>query len=159
MALPHDVLQYFGNSYIRDSSIMGQHLILSGKLSTLKGLLNKFQYQKDKVLVFSYSTDTLDLIESQVKLSGFTYLRLDGKTQTSSRQMLVDKFQNDEKITLFLISTKAGGMGLNLTAANRVIIYDVNWSPSHDEQAQDRAFRIGQNRDVEVIRLIAQGTI
>lgn len=159
VALPHDVLQYFGNSYIRDSSIMGQHLILSGKLRTLKGLLNKFQYQKDKVLVFSYSTDTLDLIESQVKLSGFTYLRLDGKTQTSSRQMLVDTFQNDEKITLFLISTKAGGMGLNLTAANRVIIYDVNWSPSHDEQAQDRAFRIGQNRDVEVIRLIAQGTI
>jgi superfamily II DNA/RNA helicase len=159
VALPRDVLQYFGGSYIRDSSIMGQHLILSGKLRTLKSLLNKFQYQKDKVLVFSYSTDTLDLIESQVKLSGFNYLRLDGKTQTSNRQMLVDKFQNDEKITLFLISTKAGGMGLNLTAANRVIIYDVNWSPSHDEQAQDRAFRIGQHRDVEVIRLIAQGTI
>lgn len=158
-ALPQDILKYLGGSYIRDSSILGNHTALSGKLRKLKELLTKYRYQQDKVLVFSYSSETLDLIESLVKLSGFCYLRLDGKTPTTNRQVLVDKFQNDDKITLFIISTKAGGMGLNLTAANRVIIYDVNWSPSHDDQAQDRAFRIGQNRNVEVIRLIAQGTI
>ena len=72
---------------------------------------------------------------------------------------MVDKFQNDDSFKAFLISTKAGGLGLNLTAANKVIIFDVNWNPSYDEQAQDRAFRIGQQRDVEVIRLVSQGTV
>lgn len=86
-------------------------------------------------------------------------MRLDGSTQTKKRQSLIDKFQEDDEIFLFLISTKAGGMGLNLTAANKVIIFDVDWNPSLDEQAQDRAYRIGQERDVEVIRLISKGTI
>lgn len=72
---------------------------------------------------------------------------------------MVDKFQNDDSYKAFLISTKAGGLGLNLTAANKVVIFDVNWNPSYDEQAQDRAFRIGQQRDVEVIRLVSQGTV
>lgn len=110
-------------------------------------------------MIFSYSTKTLDLIENCVKAHGYRFLRLDGSTNTRKRQTLVDKFQNDDSYKAFLISTKAGGLGLNLTAANKVIIFDVNWNPSYDEQAQDRAFRIGQQRDVEVIRLVSQGTV
>ena len=110
-------------------------------------------------MIFSYSTKTLDLIENCVKAHGYRFLRLDGSTSTRKRQALVDKFQNDDSFKAFLISTKAGGLGLNLTAANKVIIFDVNWNPSYDEQAQDRAFRIGQQRDVEVIRLVSQGTV
>jgi len=101
----------------------------------------------------------LDLIENCVKARGYKFLRLDGSTSTKKRQTLVDNFQKDDSYKAFLISTKAGGLGLNLTAANKVIIFDVNWNPSYDEQAQDRAFRIGQQRDVEVIRLVSQGTV
>ena len=135
------------------------------------------------MLVFSHSTATLDIIQNHCRISGWEHLRLDGKTPSSSRQGLVDKFQKNDNIFLFLISTKAGGLGLNLTAgeywyvvfncacghvadetasslaANKVIIFDVNWNPSYDEQAQDRSFRIGQKRDVEVTRLVARGTI
>ena len=74
------------------------------------------------------------------------------------RQGLVDKFQKGD-IEVFLISTEAGGLGLNLTEANKVVIFDVSWNPSSDEQAQDRAFRIGQKRNVDVVRLVARGTI
>lgn len=94
-----------------------------------------------------------------MKTRGYSNLRLDGTVPTSSRQPLVDKFQNDDSIFMFLISTKAGGLGLNLTAANKVIIFDVNWNPSYDEQAQDRSFRIGQKKNVEVVRLVSRGTI
>lgn len=71
---------------------------------------------------------------------------------------MIKKFQNDDSIFIFLLSTKAGGLGINLTAANKVIVFYVNWNPSHDEQAQDRAFRIGQKKDVDVIRLVSRGT-
>ncbi|KAL7460410.1 hypothetical protein ACHAXS_000860 [Conticribra weissflogii] len=97
--------------------------------------------------------------KQHVKTRGYSNLRLDGTVPTSSRQPLVDKFQNDDSIFMFLISTKAGGLGLNLTAANKVIIFDVNWNPSYDEQAQDRSFRIGQKKNVEVVRLVSRGTI
>lgn len=160
VALEPDILPLLpGGSYIREDGIMDDHMALSGKMRTLDHCLNKFQRRHDRVLIFSYSTATLDIIQNYVKAKGYSFLRLDGKTQTKKRQALVDEFQTDNNIFLFLISTKAGGLGLNLTAANRVIVYDVNWNPSYDEQAQDRAFRIGQNRDVDVIRLVARGTI
>ena len=87
------------------------------------------------------------------------YSRLDGTTATSKRQQLVDKFNNDKGILAFLISTRAGGMGLNLTSATNVVLYDVTWNPSLDAQAQDRCYRYGQLQKVTVYRLIAQGTI
>jgi SNF2 family DNA or RNA helicase len=129
---------------------MDDHEALSGKLKTLAILCKKFKRNGDRVLIFSQSTTSLDIIDSWIKTQGHRKLRLDGSTPTSKRQGLVNQFQSDDTIFAFLISTRAGGMGLNLTAANRVIIYDVNWNPSHDEQAQDRAFRIGQMRNVQV---------
>ena len=129
-----------GNSYYRRDCIMNDHLSLSGKMRVLDFCLEMFK-SNDRVLLFSHSTTTLNLIEQYVKARGHSYLRLDGSTPTKSRQALIDKFQNDSMIFLFLISTKAGGLGLNLTAANKVIIFDVSWNPSYDAQAQDRAFR------------------
>mmetsp|Transcript_11742 Transcript_11742/g.19969 ORF Transcript_11742/g.19969 Transcript_11742/m.19969 type:complete len:723 (-) Transcript_11742:147-2315(-) len=160
VALPPDIRSKLpGGTLYQYESLTNDHVKLSGKMKTLDYLLNKFQRQQHRVLVFSHSTATLDIIQNHCRISGWEHLRLDGKTPSSSRQGLVDKFQKNDDIFVFLISTKAGGLGLNLTAANKVIIFDVNWNPSYDEQAQDRAFRIGQKRDVEVTRLVARGTI
>jgi SNF2 family DNA or RNA helicase len=160
IVLTPDILQDLpGQSYVRKDGIMNEHIELSGKMKYLDYLLDKYSKVRDRVLIFSYSTKTLDLIQHYVQSMGYSYLRLDGSTPNKKRQGLVDQFQNDPTIFLFLISTKAGGLGLNLTSANKVIVFDVNWNPSYDEQAQDRAFRIGQNRDVKVVRLVAQGTI
>ena len=112
-----------------------------------------------KVLLFSYSTALLDILEPFVQSLAHNYLRLDGKTRPEARQDLVDQFNSDPDVFLFLISTKAGGVGLNITGANVVIVFDPNWNPSHDLQAQDRAYRIGQTRDVRVYRLITAGSI
>ena len=120
VAIPKDVLRRLpGGSYIRGSSIMDDHIALSGKMKILDFCLRKYERRRDRVLLFSYSTATLDLIQQFVKERGYSHLRLDGSTPTNKRQALVDKFQQNDDIFLFLISTKAGGMGLNLTAANR----------------------------------------
>jgi SWI/SNF-related matrix-associated actin-dependent regulator 1 of chromatin subfamily A len=84
---------------------------------------------------------------------------LDGQTKTDERQSLVDEFTEDESITVFLLSTKAGGVGINLTAASVVVIYDQDFNPHNDRQAADRAYRIGQERKVEVIKLITKNSI
>ena len=125
----------------------------------LARLCKKFKQRRDKCLIFSLHTQSLDIIERWVRSEGYNFRRIDGSTRRQDRQKLVDQFQNDDSIFCFLVSTKAGGVGLNLTAANRVIIFDVNWNPSSDEQAQDRSFRIGQQRNVQVYRLVARGTL
>jgi superfamily II DNA or RNA helicase len=160
VAFPDDILDSLpGRSYIREDGIMDDHSNLSGKMKMLADLLCEFNRRDDRLLIFSFSTQTLDLIQNFVKAQGYSFLRLDGSTPTKARQGLVDTYQKDKNIFLFLISTKAGGLGLNLTAANVVIVFDVDFNPSNDEQSQDRAYRIGQKRDVLVIRLVSRGTI
>jgi Helicase conserved C-terminal domain len=160
VAIPDEILRQLpGGDYVRQDGIMDQHTQLSGKMKVLAKLLKEFSRRDDRLLLFSYSTQMLDLIQNFVRSEGYSFLRLDGKTANKNRQALVDQYQADNRIFLFLISTKAGGLGLNLTAANVVIIFDVEYNPSNDEQAQDRAYRIGQMRDVLVIRLVTRGTI
>ena len=160
VAIPDNILRQLpGGSYIRQDGIMDQHTVLSGKMKVLAKLLKEFTRRNSRLLLFSHSTQMLDLIQNFVRSEGYSFLRLDGSTPNKNRQALVDQYQGDDSIFLFLISTKAGGLGLNLTAANVVIIFDVDFNPSNDEQAQDRAFRIGQQRDVLVIRLVTRGTI
>lgn len=108
------------------------------------------------MLVFSQFVEMLRLIESDIKARGWDYLMLTG--QTKNRGDLVKTFQAGEA-PLFLISLKAGGVGLNLTAADTVILYDPWWNPAIERQAMDRAHRIGQDKPVFVHRLIAQGTV
>ncbi|KAJ1456006.1 P-loop containing nucleoside triphosphate hydrolase protein [Pelagophyceae sp. CCMP2097] len=133
-----------------------------GKMEAVANLFEYFRstQQDPKVLVFSLSTQTLDILEKFVVSKGYKHLRLDGSTPTKRRQEIVNEF-NDERAGVFvaLISTKAGGVGLNLQSANNVIVFDVNWNPSLDLQAQDRAYRLGQSRRVRVYRLVAQGTL
>lgn len=85
----------------------------------------------------------------------FNYVRLDGGTKTEVRQQLVERFNNDPRVMVFISSTRSGGIGLNLTGASNVIFYDTDWNPAMDRQAQDRCHRIGQTRNVTIYRLIA----
>jgi SWI/SNF-related matrix-associated actin-dependent regulator 1 of chromatin subfamily A len=104
-------------------------------------------------------TMVLDILQVALKHLGVKFTRLDGQTKTDERQGLVDEFNDDEEITVFLLSTKAGGVGINLTAASVVIIYDQDFNPHNDRQAADRAYRIGQEKKVEVIKLITKDSI
>nr|XP_058956968.1 DNA excision repair protein ERCC-6-like 2 isoform X2 [Pocillopora verrucosa] len=130
-----------------------------GKMKVLEKLMKVFQEERSKLLLFSRSTQLLNILEEFVISKGLVYSRLDGGTKPADRTRLVHEFNVDPNIFLCLISTKAGGLGLNFTGANIVIIFDPNWNPSSDLQAQDRAYRIGQRRDVKVYRLISLGTI
>ena len=98
-------------------------------------------------------------METFVKQHNYSYLRLDGNTGIGSRQPMIQKFNTNPDIFVFLLTTKVGGLGVNLTGANRVIIYDPDWNPSTDLQARERAWRIGQKKDVTVYRLLMSGTI
>ncbi|PPQ71092.1 hypothetical protein CVT26_011632 [Gymnopilus dilepis] len=131
----------------------------AGKIQVLLGLLSEYKKDGRKILIFSQFTQMLDILQAVLKKHAMRYLVLTGSTPVDVRQSLVDEFTEDESINIFLLSTKAGGMGINLTAASVVIMFDQDFNPHNDRQAQDRAYRIGQKRDVEVIKLISRGTI
>ncbi|KMT02398.1 hypothetical protein BVRB_9g205110 isoform A [Beta vulgaris subsp. vulgaris] len=130
-----------------------------GKMRALERLMASWRSHGDKVLLFSHSVRMLDILEKFLTRKGYSFLRLDGSTPTGSRQSLVNDFNSSPSKQVFLVSTRAGGLGLNLVSANRVVIFDPNWNPSHDLQAQDRSFRLGQKRHVTVFRLIAAGSL
>ncbi|KAK0116904.1 hypothetical protein ONS96_012750 [Cadophora gregata f. sp. sojae] len=130
-----------------------------GKWAILKKLLKYWHENGDKVLIFSHSVRLLELLQYLFNNTSYTVSLLSGKTKNEDRQKLVDIFNADPNQFVFLISTKAGGVGLNITSANKVVIFDPNWNPSYDLQAQDRAYRIGQLRNVEVFRLVSAGTV
>lgn len=158
--IPPELLEKMpGGTYFRNDGIMNDHFSLSGKMLVLDKLLRTISRSQGRVLLFSYSTQMLDLIQNYVKAEGHVHLRMDGSTTRQKRNELVEEFKRDNNIFLFLLSTKAMGLGLNLTEANYVIIFDVEWNPSWDAQAQDRAYRIGQDKDVKVFRLVSRGTI
>ena len=92
-------------------------------------------------------------------INGHTYLRLDGSTKVEQRQILMERFNNNTKYFCFILSTRSGGVGINLTGADTVIFYDSDWNPTMDAQAQDRCHRIGQTRDVHIYRLVSDRTV
>ncbi|UZJ53860.1 hypothetical protein CBS101457_003180 [Exobasidium rhododendri] len=130
-----------------------------GKWQVLRRLMQEWKGKGDKVLLFSMNLRLLDWLAYFVEMEGYNHLRLDGGTPQKKRQPLVDQFNQDSNIFLFLISTTAGGTGLNLTGANKVVVFDPHWNPAHDLQAMDRAYRFGQTRDVDVYRLIGKGSL
>lgn len=144
----------------QDESFMGmsdaQHC---GKMRALEKLLETWLSKADKVLLFSCSVKMLDILDRFLVRKAYSFCRLDGSTPMGVRQTLVDSFNNSPSKQVFLISTRAGGLGLNLVSANRVVIFDPNWNPAQDLQAQDRSFRYGQRRHVTVYRLLAAGSI
>jgi SNF2 family DNA or RNA helicase len=130
-----------------------------GKMKVLDKLLEVFKEEGSKVVLFSQSTQLLDFITDFVISRGYEYCRMDGSTPVKQRPALVHSFNKDKNKFLFLVSKGTGGVGLNLTGANVVIIYDPCWNPQMDMQAQDRCYRLGQSQNVKVYRFICQGTV
>ncbi|XP_074186357.1 DNA excision repair protein ERCC-6-like 2 isoform X2 [Rhinolophus sinicus] len=131
----------------------------SGKMKVLQQLLNHCRKNKDKVLLFSFSTKLLDVLQQYCMASGLDYRRLDGSTKSEERIKIVKEFNSTQDVNICLVSTMAGGLGLNFVGANVVVLFDPTWNPANDLQAIDRAYRIGQYRDVKVFRLISLGTV
>ena len=131
----------------------------SGKLEALDELLEECREGGHRALIFCQLTSMMDLLSHFLNSKGMKHLRIDGEVPGQLRQGLVEQFNSDPSYSAFLISTRAGGAGLNLTGADTVIFYDHDWNPANDQQAQDRAYRIGQKRTVNVYRLICKGTL
>ena len=142
-----------------------------GKLQILANLLRTLQAGGHRVLIFTQMTKMLDVLEAFLNYHGYVYMRLDGSTRVEMRQCLMERceiiivdhtrkllnvfvprFNNDTKYFAFILSTRSGGVGINLTGADTVIFYDSDWNPTMDAQAQDRCHRIGQTRDVHIYR-------
>lgn len=130
-----------------------------GKLQQLAVLLRTLKRGNHRCLIFTQMSSMLNILEVFLNLHGHTYFRLDGATKVEKRQMLMERFNRDEKIFCFILSTRSGGLGINLTGADTVIFYDSDWNPAMDAQAQDRAHRIGQTRDVHIYRLVSEHTV
>ncbi|KAI1307722.1 SNF2 family N-terminal domain-containing protein [Xylaria venustula] len=130
-----------------------------GKLQVLDRLLRRLQAGGHRALIFTQMTKVLDVLEQFLNIHGHKYLRLDGATKVEQRQILTDRFNHDPRILCFILSTRSGGLGINLTGADTVIFYDQDWNPAMDKQCQDRCHRIGQTRDVHIYRLISEHTI
>ncbi|KAK9867647.1 hypothetical protein WJX84_005155 [Apatococcus fuscideae] len=130
-----------------------------GKLQELAGLLYRLKTGGHKALIFTQMSRMLDILEAFLNLHSYSYLRLDGSTKPEQRQILMQRFNTNSKIFVFILSTRSGGVGMNLTGADTVIFYDSDWNPAMDAQAQDRCHRIGQTREVHIYRLISEKTI
>ncbi|XP_076286564.1 domino helicase isoform X6 [Lasioglossum baleicum] len=130
-----------------------------GKLQSLDRLLRNLKSGNHRVLIFTQMTRMLDVLEAFLNFHGHIYLRLDGTTRVDQRQVLMERFNGDKRIFCFILSTRSGGVGVNLTGADTVIFYDSDWNPTMDAQAQDRCHRIGQTRDVHIYRLVSEKTV
>ncbi|KAJ2724824.1 swr1 complex component [Coemansia sp. Benny D115] len=130
-----------------------------GKLQALDRLLSVLVREGHRALIFTQMTRVLDILEQWLNLHGYRYLRLDGATKVEQRWRLTERFNHDPRWSVFISSTRAGGLGINLTGADTVIFYDSDWNHAMDAQCQDRCHRIGQQREVRIYRLISEKTI
>jgi non-specific serine/threonine protein kinase len=132
----------------------------SGKFGRLRELAEVMAEKQEKVLVFTqFRETTVRLASFLTSVFGREGLALHGETAVAKRRSLVERFQEDERVPFFVISLKAGGAGLNLTAASQVVHFDRWWNPAVENQATDRAFRIGQARNVLVHKFVCRGTV
>jgi SWI/SNF-related matrix-associated actin-dependent regulator 1 of chromatin subfamily A len=146
---------------LRKHVIPAAAIFESTKLKLLQGLLPKLINEGHRVLLFSQWTSLLDLFEDFLRHESMQlqFLRLDGSTPVLERQKLIDQFNAQQEISVFLLSTHAGGLGINLTAADTVILHDLDFNPHNDKQAEDRCHRIGQTKPVTVYKLVSENTV
>ncbi|KAL7110911.1 hypothetical protein ACP275_05G055400 [Erythranthe tilingii] len=154
----HRLMLYHGDSP-SDGILSDEHVMFSAKCRALAELLPALNRCGSRVLIFSQWTSMLDILEWTLDVIGVTYRRLDGSTQVTERQTIVDTFNKDTSIFACLLSTRAGGQGLNLIGADTVIIHDMDFNPQIDRQAEDRCHRIGQTKPVTVYRLVTKDTV
>ena len=149
-----------GRSSLRKYLLRNDEWMVSGKVKKLCELLRQFEQEGHRTLIFSQFKMVMDILELVLHNIDMEYLRLDGSTPVAVRQDLINEFNaEDSTIPIFILSTRAGGAGINLASANKVIIFDSGFNPQDDIQAENRAHRIGQQRDVEVIRFVSKGTV
>ncbi|KAM9858607.1 SWI/SNF-related matrix-associated actin-dependent regulator of chromatin subfamily A containing DEAD/H box 1A-like [Aulostomus maculatus] len=146
-------------SSIRSYQLENSLVLDSGKFHCLAEMLASLKEKGSRVVLFSQFTMMLDIVEELLKHLEHRYIRLDGSTPIADRIVLIDEFNADPDIFVFLLSTRSGGLGINLTSANVVILHDIDCNPYNDKQAEDRCHRVGQTRTVQVIRLISKGSI
>jgi len=144
---------------LRRYVLQEEDLFSSAKCRRLRKLLPELVGKGHRVLVFSVWTNCLDLLSCLLEQLNLKYLRMEGSTAVSERQSLIDEFNRDESIPIFLLSTKACGLGINLTAADTCIMHDIDFNPFNDLQAEDRCHRIGQKKPVTVYKLVAKDTV
>jgi SWI/SNF-related matrix-associated actin-dependent regulator of chromatin subfamily A containing DEAD/H box 1 len=141
-------------------ALKGNEWLASGKVQKMLELLRNYIAEGSRTLIFSQFVMVLDILELVLNHEMIEYFRLDGSTRVSDRQDLINAFSEEgNKTPVFLLSTKAGGAGINLAAANKVIVFDSGFNPQDDVQAENRAHRIGQHKPVEVVRLVSKGTV
>ncbi|GAB2217825.1 hypothetical protein Drorol1_Dr00001037 [Drosera rotundifolia] len=143
----------------RKGTLSDKQVMASAKCQALAKLLPSLKEGGHRVLIFSQWTSMLDILEWTLDVIGVTYRRLDGSTHVTERQTIVDTFNNDTTIFACLLSTRAGGQGLNLIGADTVIIHDLDFNPQIDRQAEDRCHRIGQTKNVTIYRLVTKNTV
>ncbi|KAF2836402.1 hypothetical protein M501DRAFT_939716 [Patellaria atrata CBS 101060] len=151
--------QCLGYPSLEVHQLQNEEWMDSGKVTKLVELLKTFKKNGDRALIFSQFTTVMDILEKVFETIDMPFFRMDGQTAMAERQDMFDAFYEDESIPVFMLSTKSGGAGINLACANKVIIFDSSFNPQDDIQAENRAHRVGQTRDVEVVRLITRGTI
>lgn len=133
---------------------------VSGKFELLDRIFPKFKATGHRVLMFFQMTQVMDIMEDFLRMKNLKYMRLDGATKTEDRTNMLKLFNSkDSEYFCFLLSTRAGGLGLNLQTADTVVIFDTDWNPHQDLQAQDRAHRIGQKNEVRILRLITTDSV
>jgi DNA helicase INO80 len=139
----------------------GQSVLItdSCKMRYLEKLLEKLKSQNQRALIFCQMTKMMDIIEEFLIFKKYQFFRLDGASNISDRRDMVNEYQSNPDIFVFLLSTRAGGLGVTLTAADVVIFYDNDWNPTMDAQAADRAHRIGRTKDINIYKLITKKTI
>jgi len=143
----------------REFCVSREELLSSAKIAELVKILRQQASTGDKTLVFSQFTQMLNIVEGALRAVGILYCRLDGGTAIEDRHTLVENFQGEGGPLVFLVSLKAGGVGLNLTAANVVVMLDLDFNPQNSRQAEDRVHRLGQLRDVTIYYLVCRGTV
>ncbi|XP_063220159.1 ATP-dependent helicase brm-like [Bacillus rossius redtenbacheri] len=160
------MFQHIEKAYCEHVGMQGNVVIgpdlfrASGKFELLDRILPKLKATNHRVLLFCQMTQLMTIMEDYLNWRGFLYLRLDGTTRAEDRGELLRKFNSpDSEFFVFLLSTRAGGLGLNLQSADTVVIFDSDWNPHQDLQAQDRAHRIGQKNEVRVLRLMTVNSV
>jgi DNA helicase INO80 len=156
--LGHWESQKQGANFIKTIDF-GELVRESSKMKILLKLLIQLKKENHRVLVYSQMTSMLDILEDFLSAHSYKFVRLDGSYGLDARQEMVDAFQNNHTIFVFLLSTRAGGLGINLTSADTVIFFDSDWNPTIDRQAMDRSHRIGQTKPVTVYRLVTSNTV
>ena len=153
------ILQEFRSTH-SDASTLNAIIQASGKLVLIDKLLPRLKENGHRVLIFSQMVRCLDILEDYLCQKRYPFERIDGRVRGNLRQAAIDRFSKpDSDRFVFLLCTRAGGLGINLTAADTVIIFDSDWNPHQDLQAQDRAHRIGQKNEVRVLRLVTVNSV